>query len=94
VALSSGSYSLSIPHNLGYFPSKVSIFGSQANDFSQPLELLSTATVTGGGSMERSVVAQVNDLTLLVKNPTSGLFYQDYGGTSQTSGYLYVVAER
>lgn len=94
VALSSGNYSLTIPHNLGYFPNRVFFYGSQASDFSQPLDVMSSADLSGGGSLQRSVIAQENDLTILVKNPTNGLFYKDYGGTSQTSGFLYVVAER
>jgi hypothetical protein len=94
ITLSGGLYSVVIPHNLGYFPSKVQIFGSQASDFSQPLDLLSVADLSGGGSLQRSCIAQMSDTQLLVKNPTSGLFYKDFGGTAQTSGFLYVVAER
>lgn len=94
ISLSGGLYSVTVPHNLGYVPSRVQIYGSQASDFSQPLDLLSVADLSGGGSLQRSVIAQMSDLTISIKNPTSGLFYKDFGGTSQTSGFLYVVAER
>ena len=94
IALISGAFSVSIPHNIGYFPNRVAIYASQANDFSQPLELLSSATVTGGGSLGRSVIAKMDDLILYVKNSTSGLFYTDFNGSNQTSGYLYAVVER
>lgn len=93
VSLSGGNYSLTIPHNLGYFPSKIAFYGSQASDFSMPLDLLGVGDMTSS-TLQRSVIAQENDLTVLVKNPTNGVFYKDFGGTSQTSGFLYVVAER
>jgi hypothetical protein len=86
-------YSLTIPHNLGYFPRRVAIYASQANDFSQPLEPLSTADMTTS-TLQRSVIAKVDDLNLYLKNPTTGLFYKDFAGTSQTTGYIYAVVER
>lgn len=95
ISLGGGNFSVTIPHNIGYYPSKVSLYGSQASDFSQPLDLLSVAALSSGSqTLLRSVIAQTNDLTILVKNATNGIFYQDFGGTSQTSGYLYVVVER
>lgn len=94
IALTGGAFSVTIPHNIGYFPSKVHIYASQASDFSQPLELLSVADISGGGSLQRSVIAQMTDLTISIKNTTSGLFYKDFNGTSQTTGFLYVVVER
>lgn len=93
VTLSSGNYSLNIPHNLGYFPSRLHFYGSQASDFTQPLDLLGVGDMTTS-TLQRSVIAQANDLSVLVKNPTNGIFYKDFSGTSQTSGFLYVVAER
>lgn len=94
ISLTGGNFNISIPHNLGYFPSKVSLYASQASDFSAPLDLLSVAAITGGGSLQRSVIAQMSDLNLLVKNATNGLFYQDFSGANQTSGFLYAVVER
>lgn len=94
VALSGGNFSLSYQHNLGFFPSKVSIFASQAGDFSQPLELISVAEISGTSTLQRSVISRMNDLTIEVKNATNGLFYKDYSGIAQTAGFLYVVVER
>jgi hypothetical protein len=93
VTLSGGNYSLTIPHNLGYFPSKVSFYGSQASNFTASLDQLGVGDMTSS-TLQRSVISQTNDLTVLVKNPTNGVFYKDFSGTSQTSGFLYVVAER
>lgn len=93
VTLSSGSFSLNIPHNLGYFPSKIQFYGSQASDFTQPLDLLGIGDMTTS-TLQRSVIAQTSDLAVLVKNPTNGIFYKDFSGTAQTSGFRYVVAER
>lgn len=94
VTLSSGDYNVAIPHNLGYFPRRIQIFGTQASDFSAVLDLLSSADLTGGGSLERSVIAKTDDMTITIKDPTNGIFYKDFGGTSRTTGYLYVVVER
>lgn len=86
---SSGSWSYTFNHNLGYFPSKVSIFASTANDFSAPLDLLSvaegsvstsvtpssgTATAISTLSLTRSCALQMTDLLLTVKNSTSNGF--------------------
>jgi hypothetical protein len=92
-SVSSGNYSLTIPHNLGYFPSRVQLFASQASDFSQPLDLITTDASTDA-SLLRSAIAQVNDLTLLVKNSSAGVFYQDFGGTTWSTGFIYAVVER
>jgi len=95
ISLLSGNFSSVVSHNLGYFPSKIHFYGSQANDFSQPLEPLSVSALSSGSqTLLRSVIAKADDLTISVKNATNGVFYQDFGGTSQTSGYLYIVAER
>lgn len=90
----SGNYSLTIPHNIGYMPRKVSIYGSQASNFSQPLELLASDQVSGGGALQRSAITKMDNLNVYVKNATNGIFYQDFGGVNQASGYLYVVVER
>lgn len=94
ITLGGGLYNVTIPHNLGYMPKRVHIYASQASDFTQPLEPLSVADISGGGSLQRSCIAQMTDLILQVKNSTSGLFYKDFSGVAQTSGYLYVVVER
>lgn len=95
VSLTGGNFAATIAHNLGYYPSKITFYGSQASDFSQPLDLLSPGNISsGGGALQQSIMAQTTDLTVAVKNPTNGLFYADINGTSYTSGYLYVVAER
>lgn len=146
------NFSLIVSHNLGYVPSKVEFYGSQANDYSQPLEVLSVAEMTAGGAsitsgsvgttpavvnfnagsttltpntpqvlsytaptlsftdmvvtytppaitytspvLKRSVVVRFTDTTLEVKNATSGLFYRDFGGSDQASGFLRIVCER
>jgi hypothetical protein len=89
-----GNFSLTIAHNLGFIPRRLLVYASQANDFTQPMEILSVAEVSGGGALQRSVVAQFTDTTLSIKNATTGVFYKDFGGTTQTAGYLYIVAER
>lgn len=104
-----GDFSNSVSHNLGYVPKSVSIYASQANDFSQPLELLSVAKISSGAvsissgtqtisytspTLKRSVVIEMTDTLLNIKNATNGLFYEDFSGSTQTTGYLYIVAER
>jgi len=104
-----GDFSNTISHNVGYVPKSVSIYASQANDFSLPLELLSVAKMSSGAAslsvgdqsitytapaLRRSVVVQMDDTTISIKNATNGIFYEDYSGTPQTAGYLYVVIER
>jgi hypothetical protein len=43
-------FAQTVAHNLGYIPSKIELYGSQANDFSQPLEVLSVAEMSSGGA--------------------------------------------
>lgn len=110
VTLNLGSFLVTTAHNLGFIPKKVQVYASQANDFSMPLELLSTAEMTSGSvsltpaspqspnytapTLQRSVITRFTDTALEVKNATSGLFYKDFDGTTQTSGFLYIVVER
>ena len=131
VTLVGGFYTITIPHNLGYFPSSVSIYGTQAAGFSQVIEPLSSTNVTAATSvnvtvdaplitvtpssgtatavatapaasasatttisMQRSVITAMDALNLYVKNPTNGIFYQGFSGTSYTSGYVFVVIDR
>jgi hypothetical protein len=95
VALVGGAFSQAIAHQLGFFPSEIQFFASQANDWSMPIEPLSTDAATGGSTtLVRSVVTQVDDQQILVKNATSGVFYLSYGGTTWTTGYLLVRAHR
>lgn len=104
-----GNFSLTFNHDLGYIPRKITIYGSQANDFSQPLEPLCVAGITTGSvsltagdqsvtytapTLNRSVIARVTPTALLVKNTTNGIFYTDYNGNPQTNGYLYISVER
>lgn len=90
-----GDFSLTVAHGLGYVPSKISLYGSQASDYSVPLEPLSIAELSvGGGLLQRSVIANMDDTTIQIKNATNGVFYRDFGGTTQTAGFLLVVAER
>jgi hypothetical protein len=105
----SGDFSLNISHNLGFIPKRVLVYGSQANDFTQPLELLSFAKATQGSvsldagdqtvtyvppALRRSVIARLDDTTIDIKNATNGIYYEDYAGAAQTNGYMYVVIER
>lgn len=124
VTLSLGNFSSTVAHNLGFIPSKIEIYASQANDFSQPLEPLSIAEMSTGASsittgsaslspatpqvitytppaltytpptLMRSVIVRFTDTTIEIKNATNGVFYKDFSGSTQTSGYLYIVAER
>lgn len=90
----SGDFDTTINHNLGYFPKKVSIYGTQASDFTTQLEPLSVAEISGDNTLERSVIVKMTDTTITIKNATAGLFYKDYAGVEKTSGFLYVVVER
>lgn len=90
-----GDYEITALHKLGYFPSKISLYASQANDYSQALEPLAPAVASGAGvSTDRGAIVDMTDSTIRVKNPTNGIYYKSYGGVSQTSGFLLVVAER
>lgn len=144
--------SATIAHNLGYVPSKITFYASQANDFSQPIEMLSVAEMSAGAAsittgsisttnaivnfsaglttltpntpqvlsftaptlsytdqvvnytapvltytapvLRRSVIARMSDTTVEVKNATTGLFYRDFSGADQTTGFLRIVCER
>lgn len=104
-----GDFSYTISHNLGFVPKEVHIYGSQADDFSQPLELLSVAKMTGGSAsltsgdqtitytspvLRRSVIVNMTSTVLNIKNATNSVFYEDFSGSVQTAGYLYIVVER
>ena len=106
---SPGNFTLTIPHNLGFVPKRIKVYASQNNDFSSPLEELSTtqmsistASISSGSQtltytppiLERSVIAKVDSTSIYLKNATPNVFYYDYSGSLQTSGHLYVVAER
>lgn len=109
ISLSGGDFSISVSHNLGFFPKKIAVYGSQANDFSQPLEPLSIAKTTTGSvsissgdqnitytppALRRSVVARMDSVKIDIKNATNGIFYEDFNNSAQVTGYLYVVVER
>jgi len=93
VTLSGGNFSLTIPHNLGYVPTRVSFYGSQANDFSQVLEPLSSADMTSS-TLQRSVITAMDKANVYVKNATNGVFYKSFAGVTETSGYVFVVVDR
>jgi hypothetical protein len=93
ITLSSGNFAQTVSHNIGYFPSKVQFFASQNNDYSVVLEPLSDADMVSS-TLQRSVISKYDDMTITVKNATNGIFYKGYDGTSQTTGYLLVVATR
>jgi hypothetical protein len=83
------------PHNLGFVPSKIEIYGSQTSDFLSPIEPLSAAEMsTGTQALQRSVIVKADDTNVYVKNATNGVFYRDFSGTTQTTGFLLVNAER
>lgn len=109
VTPSAGDFSLSVPHNLGYIPKNIRLYASTANDFSQPLEPLGIGKMTAGSAtltagdqtlnytapvLRRDVVVRVTDTTIEIKNATNGIYYEDYSGTPQTSGFMFVVIER
>lgn len=89
----SGDFSIAISHNLGYVPKRVLFYGSQTSDFTSALEPLSVSQ-DSGGTLQRSVIARFTDTTLDVKNAVNGIFYKDFSGVSQTSGFIYIVIER
>jgi hypothetical protein len=89
----SGDFALTVSHNIGYVPHKVQFFGSQANDHSAVIEPLSDGDMVTS-TLLRSVISKIDDMTVSVKNTTSGTFYKGYDGTTFTSGYLLIVAER
>lgn len=72
------SFEKILNHNLGKFPSEIQIFGSQANDGSQPLEPLSTAVVGN------DLGVNISDTT----NYTPGSFNPGSGDASYTPGTL------
>jgi hypothetical protein len=93
IALSVGVFNVTVSHDLGYMPTEVQFFGSQASDYSQVLEPLSVADMTSS-TLLRSVIVKMDDLTVSVKNATSGVYYKSFDGVTQTSGFLLIVAER
>lgn len=93
VTLTGGLYSITVPHNLGYVPSNVQVFGTQASDFSVALERLSDGNMTSS-SLNRNVITSVDKLNVHIKNPTNGVFYQDFSGATQTAGFVFVIVDR
>jgi hypothetical protein len=85
VTLSGGDFSLTIAHNLGYVPTSVRVFGSQASDFSQALEPLASGVY---------VAIKADRSNIYIKDVTNGTFYKDFSGTNKTSGFVFVVADR
>ena len=92
-SLTSGNFSQTLSHKLGFFPSRVEVYASQASDYSLPLEPLSVGDVSDGTST-RSVLVKMDDTTISIKNAAAGILYKSFDGVSYTSGYLLVVVER
>jgi hypothetical protein len=93
VTLIGGYYNLTIPHNIGYVPTGLKVYASQASDFSQVLERLSDGDMTTS-TLLRSVITAQDDLNIYIKNPTNGVFYKSFAGITQTAGFLFVVVDR
>lgn len=95
VSLTAGDYEVLAQHNIGFVPTKLSLYASQANDFTQPLEPIAVCQVSGSGvTDDRAAVSDMTDTLIRVKNATNGVFYKDYSGVTQVSGFLFVIAER
>lgn len=93
ISLVANAFTQTVDHNLGYLPKRVEFYASQASDYSEDLEPLSVSDMTSS-TLSRSVIVKMSDMTLSVKNATSGVFYKSYDGVSYTSGHLLVVVER
>ena len=92
VTLVALNYQNTFAHKLGYMPKKVSYYASQTNDYLSALIPLGVAS--GASGLERNVIMQIDQTQIQVKNPISGLYYKDYAGVSQTSGFMLMIAER
>lgn len=93
VTLSANAFSQTVTHGIGYLPSKMQFFASQANTYNQDLEPLSVSDMSSS-TLQRSVIVKFDDMTVSVKNATNGVFYKGFDGTTYTSGYILIVAER
>jgi hypothetical protein len=97
-------WSQEVTHNLGYLPSKVTLFATQAADFSQALEPISVGTVAHQNTTEETLPISVfptqslrvkfTDKTISLKTPTAGLFYKSFDDVTYSSGYLLISVER
>ena len=97
-------WSQEVSHNLGYLPSKVSLFATQAADLSQALEPISVGTVAHQNTTEealpisvfptQSLRMKLTDKTIALKTPTAGLFYKSFDDVTYSSGYLLISVER
>lgn len=95
VSLSGGDFSTPVTHNLGFFPSKIEVFAAQNASYTTTIEPMSIAGATGGSTtLTHSVLVEATDLIINVKNATNGIFYKDYSGSNQTTGFILVRAER
>lgn len=92
VTLSSGNFEAIYNHNIGFVPRSLQIFASASSDFASPLIPLGIAS--GPSGLERNVIVQITREQIKIKNPVTGIFYKDYDGVTQTSGFLLVLAER
>lgn len=95
VSLTSGNFLITALHSIGFVPTKLWLYASQANDYSQPIEPLGVVSISGSGvSDDRAVMCNVSQSAINVRNVTNGVFYMDFSGTAQASGFLLVIAER
>lgn len=89
------TFEINAVHALGYFPRKLEVLASQANNYTANLEPLGTGVASGSGvNNDRNVITDISQTVIRAKNPTSGVFYKDYSGSAQTTGYLLIRAER
>jgi hypothetical protein len=92
VTLVSNDYNNTFAHKLGYMPRKVYFYAASTNDYLSPLFPLGVAS--GASGLERNVIVELTQTQIQAKNPISGLYYKDYSGVSQTSGFMLMIAER
>jgi hypothetical protein len=92
VTLIANFFNNTFAHKIGYMPKKVSFYASATNDYLSPLYPLGVAS--GASGLERNVIIQIDQTQIQAKNPISGLYYKDYAGVSQTSGFMLMIAER
>ncbi|MCJ7521890.1 MAG: hypothetical protein MUP21_06710 [Dehalococcoidia bacterium] len=68
--------------------------GSLTGDVTGSLTGAVTGSLTGSIKSDRSVAVKWNRNQIWIKNAEAGIFYKDYGGTVQTSGFIRVVARK
>lgn len=90
-----GDFLNTFTHNLGYIPTKIELYASQANDYSAAIEPLAAGQLTAGAqTLTHAVIVDITETTIRVKNATNGIYYKDFAGVSQTAGFLLCRVER